>query len=101
MTPDSFRSPTRKGRCSMSFPGYAGKVLFIDLTQEEMWEEPLESRLVEKFLGGWGISNWLAHEVIPPRVDAFAPRNALILAAGPFTGTTIPSSARLLLTTKF
>jgi len=85
----------------MSFPGYAGKVLFIDLTREETREEPLDPELVEKFLGGWGINNWLAHEVISPPVDAFAPENALILGAGPFTGTTIPGSTKLLVTTKF
>jgi aldehyde:ferredoxin oxidoreductase len=41
----------------MSFPGYAGKVLFVDLTTGQTREEPLDPGLVERFLGGWGISN--------------------------------------------
>ncbi|MEK7848787.1 MAG: aldehyde ferredoxin oxidoreductase N-terminal domain-containing protein, partial [Chloroflexota bacterium] len=85
----------------MSFPGYAGRILFVDLTSGKTREEPLDDGVVERFLGGWGISNYLAHEVIPPHADPLGPENAIILGAGPFSGTTIPGSAKCLLTTKF
>jgi aldehyde:ferredoxin oxidoreductase len=85
----------------VSIPGYAGKILHVDLTSGRTREEPLEPELVERFLGGYGINNWLAYRCIPPDVDPLSPENAVILGAGTFTGTLVPGAAKLLVTTKF
>lgn len=83
------------------FPGYMGKILYVDLTSGRVREEPLELSLVEKFLGGYGINNWLAYQTIPLHADPLSPENAIIVGAGPFTGTIIPGAAKLEVTTKF
>jgi aldehyde:ferredoxin oxidoreductase len=85
----------------MSMPGYAGKILHIDLTSGKTEERPLDPDLARLFLGGYGINNVLAHELIPPQVDPLAPENAVIIGAGPFNGTVIPGSSELSITTKF
>jgi len=56
---------------------------------------------VEKFVGGWGINQWLAYHLIPPQVDPLAPENAIIIGTGPFNGTVIPGAAKMTITTKF
>ncbi len=83
------------------FPGYAGRILFVDLSAGQFREEHLAPELIEKFLGGMGINNWLAWRHIPPLADALSPENAIIVGSGPFSGTIIPGSAELLITTKF
>lgn len=83
------------------FAGYMGKILHVDLTSGRFREELLDPSLVEKFLGGYGINNWLAYQTIPPHVDPLSPENAIIVGAGPFTGTIIPGTAKLGVTTKF
>jgi len=66
-----------------------------------MRKEPLPSDWVDRFIGGYGINNRLAYQLIPPQVDPLSPENALIIGAGPFAGTLIPGSGKVLLTTKF
>lgn len=85
----------------MPFPGYAGSVLYVDLTRGTARTEALPQRLVELFLGGYGINNRLAYDLIPPDRDPLVPENCIILGAGPFSGTLVPGSAKVLVTTKF
>lgn len=85
----------------MPFPGYAGSMLYIDLTRRTVRQEPLPARLIETFIGGYGINNKLAYDLIPPNIDPLAPENCIILGTGPFSGTLIPGSAKVLATTKF
>jgi aldehyde:ferredoxin oxidoreductase len=85
----------------MPFPGYAGNILYVDLTAGRVRKEPLKDGDVQDFLGGVGINYRLAAEIIDPGVDPFSPENAVILGAGPFSGTIVPSSAELSATTKF
>jgi aldehyde:ferredoxin oxidoreductase len=46
------------------------------------------------YIGGRGIAAKLAWEFVPPAIDAFDPRNPLILMTGPLTGTLAPTSGR-------
>lgn len=85
----------------MSLPGYAGTILYVDLTSSTFTVKPLEPELVRNFVGGWGIMNRLAYDLIPAKVDPLSPDNTIILGTGPFTGTTIPGSAKVFATTKF
>ena len=81
--------------------GYAGDILHIDLTSGKVRKEKLDPKLVESFIGGYGISNKLAYDLIPPDVDPFSPENLIIIGSGPFAGTLVPGAAKVLFTTKF
>jgi len=77
-----------------------GRVLFVDLTEGRTWTEPLDPGTARRFLGGWGVNARLAWDAIPPDADALSPENAIIIGTGPFSGTLVPGSAELSVTTK-
>jgi len=85
----------------MELPGYAGKILYVDLTSARIRKEPLDPELARTFIGGWGINNKLAYDLIPPHVDPLSPENCIIIGSGPFSGTIVPGSAELLVTSRF
>ena len=84
----------------MDIPGYAGQILYVDLTHGEIRKEALDSDLATDFIGGWGINIRLAYDLIPPEADPLSPENAIIIGAGLFPGTTVPGSTELSITTK-
>ncbi len=85
----------------MNIPGYAGNILYIDLTRGRTRKEPLDPELVRTLIGGYGINSKLAYNLIPQGVDPLSPENLIIVGAGPFAGTMIPGAAKVLVTTKF
>ena len=85
----------------MDYFGYAGKILFVDLSSGEIRKEPLDTTEAEMYLGGLGINNRLAYDLIEPGRDALSPENPIILGAGPLIGTMVPGASRLIGTAKF
>ncbi|MBE0414992.1 MAG: hypothetical protein IBX36_00420 [Dehalococcoidia bacterium] len=85
----------------MEIPGYAGSILYVDLTSGQIRKEPLDPEMVRALIGGWGINNRLAYDLIPPDADPLSPENAILIGTGPFSGTIVPGSAELLVTSKF
>lgn len=85
----------------MGLGGYAGRVLYIDLTSGTVAREPLDPELARTFIGGWGITNKLACDLIPPDADPLSPENRIIIGTGPFSGTIVPGSAELVVTSRF
>ena len=85
----------------MDICGYAGNILYIDLTNEKTRTEELDPELIKSFIGGYGISNKLAYDLIPPDVDPLSPENLIIIGTGPFAGTLVPGAAKATFTTKF
>ena len=84
----------------MEIQGYAGNILYVDLSDGTISSEPLDPDLAKTYIGGWGFTLKLANDLIPPDADAFSPENAIILGAGILTGTTVPGSSEIALTTK-
>lgn len=80
--------------------GYMGRILYVDLTEGRTWTESLEPEMARSFLGGWGVNARLAWDAIPLDADALSPENAVIIGTGPFSGTLVPGSAELSITTK-
>jgi aldehyde:ferredoxin oxidoreductase len=80
--------------------GYAGNILFIDLTKKKVKRRKLSLRRVRAFLGGKGLGASFLYDMVPPGVDPFSPDNALIIATGPFVGTVIPCGCRFAAITK-
>jgi len=80
----------------MGLPGYAGNILYINLTSGSIRKEPLDAEMVRTYIGGAGINNKLAYDLIPPDVEPLSPQNAIIIGTGPFNGTIIPGSSQVM-----
>lgn len=85
----------------MKIGGYAGQVLWVDLTSGQVHQEPLDLDLAKDFIGGFGINAKLAYDLIKPGADPLGPDNAIIVGAGTLAGTMAPGSSRLTIATKF
>ncbi|MEM0453176.1 MAG: aldehyde ferredoxin oxidoreductase family protein [Sulfolobales archaeon] len=84
----------------MSFKGYAGKILYVDLTKEKYWVDELPAYLAKAYIGGSGLAAYLLWNLIDERTDPLTPENPLIIATGPATGTLAPSSGRFAVVSK-
>lgn len=85
----------------MDVPGYAGRILHVDLTEGRVTKESLDLEVVTRFIGGSGINSKLAFDLIPPDADPLSPESPIILGTGPFSGTIIPATSKLAATLKF
>jgi len=74
---------------------YQGKVLRLDLTSGTSAVEPLNMEWAQKYIGGKGLLLRYLWEEVPPQVDPWAPENPIILMTGPFAGTNVTTSSRL------
>lgn len=84
----------------MGLPGYAGSILYVDLTSGRVRKEPLDAEMVRTYIGGAGINNRLAYDLIPPDAEPLSPQNAIIVGTGPFNGTMIPGSSQVMIVYK-
>ena len=76
----------------MKVGGYAGQVLFIDLTREEIKKEPLDLDIARKHLGGFGLNCKFAWDLLDPEVDPYSPDNMIFMGIGPMVGTAAPAA---------
>jgi aldehyde:ferredoxin oxidoreductase len=74
-----------------SLYGYAGKVLYVDLTTGKSRTEKLNEDYANKYIGGIGLGMrlWLANS--KAGVEPFSSENPLVLALGPVSGTMFPT----------
>lgn len=70
------------------------KVLRINLTQGEIFHEPLNMEWANDYMGSRGLGSKYLSEMMDPTVDALGPDNVLIFATGPLTGTMSSTSGR-------
>ncbi|MEM4447325.1 MAG: aldehyde ferredoxin oxidoreductase N-terminal domain-containing protein [Candidatus Jordarchaeales archaeon] len=82
------------------FYGYAGKVLYVDLSRGKVVVEALDSGYAEALIGGFGVNNMIAYEHAPPMVDPFAPESVVVFGAGPLNGTIAPGAGKVHVTAK-
>lgn len=80
--------------------GYAGKLLRVDLTNEQITEEKLDEETVRKYVGGTGIGAKYLYEEVPAEVEWSDEGNRMIMATGPLGGTTVGGSGTLSVVTK-
>ena len=73
-------------------PGYAGRVLYVDLRSGKTHVEPLNMDYAKKYVGGIGLAMryWLANT--KAGLEPFSPDNTLVLALGPVSGTMFPTA---------
>ena len=76
--------------------GYAGKILYIDLTHKHIEEKKLDNGFARQYIGGLGFGTRIYLDLIKdnPEVEAMSPENPFVLMTGPLTGTKINAAAR-------
>jgi aldehyde:ferredoxin oxidoreductase len=84
----------------MDMYGWRGKVLRVDLTRGECKEENLDPQVAKDYIGGRGLGIYYLNKEANPKCDPLSPENILIMAAGPLTGTSVPTAARYMVMTK-
>ena len=80
--------------------GYAGQILYVNLSDGSLQKKPLERDFAMRYIGGRGFSSRILWDELEPGIDPFSPANIVILAAGPLNGTPTPSASRLTVAAK-
>ena len=80
--------------------GYAGTILYVNLTDLTIRKRPLGREFAQKYIGGRGFSARILLDEVKAGTDPYSPNNVVVIAAGPLNGTPIPSASRLVTATK-
>jgi aldehyde:ferredoxin oxidoreductase len=83
-------------RSDVEMYGFAGSILYVDLTTGNLRKEHLDPALVKNFIGGWGIGLRMLYDLVPPETEPLSPENRIIIASAPFNGTFIPGASRVM-----
>jgi aldehyde:ferredoxin oxidoreductase len=71
--------------------GYAGKILYLNLTTGKNHTEKLNEETAKKYIGGLGLGMYLYLAKSKKGVDPFSPENPLVLSVGPLAATMFPT----------
>lgn len=74
--------------------GYAGKLLFVDLSEAAIHEEVPGEDLYRAYIGGIGLAARIIIERTRPVVDPLGPSNMLTFTTGPLTATGVYGGGR-------
>jgi aldehyde:ferredoxin oxidoreductase len=80
--------------------GWTGKLLRVDLSKGKSVVQDLDPKVAVDFLGGRGFAVKTLWDELPRGTDPLSPENLLILATGPLTGISMPSSGKLVVAAK-
>jgi len=80
--------------------GYAGRILFADLTTGTIKKEAPSDSVYRDFIGGTGLGIRMLYEHMKPKADPLGPENILGFVTGPLTATPTPGSGRFTVVTK-
>ena len=84
----------------MSYGGWIGTVLRVNLTTGHIAKEPLNMEWAKAYVGGRGLAAKYLSEEMDPTIDPISPANKMIFATGPMTGTNASTSSRFTVVTK-
>ena len=73
----------------MRRPGYAGKLLRVDLTRGRLTVEPT-TKYADRFVGGRGINAGILFNELGPTVRPLDPENMVLFGVGPLLGGRLP-----------
>ncbi len=76
--------------------GYAGRMLWINLSRNEVRAEGISENVARLFIGGRGLGLKIIFDLNLNLndVDPYGPENPLIIATGPLGGTRMPLATR-------
>lgn len=80
--------------------GWNGRILDINLTNNQVHFLPLDQEIAKLFLGGRGLGARFLWDLVGPEIDPLSPENVLIFTVGPLTATGYQTSNRFSVTTK-
>jgi len=80
--------------------GYFDRVLRINLSNWKISTEPLNPQWVDLYIGGKGLGLRYLLEEVPKGVEPLSPQNKIIIMTGPLQGTSLSTTARLVLIAK-
>jgi aldehyde:ferredoxin oxidoreductase len=80
--------------------GWHGRILRINLNQEKITIEEIDSQTAAAFIGGRGWAIKYLYDELDPMVNPLSPDNMLIFATGPLTATPAPTGNRYMVVTK-
>jgi len=80
--------------------GYAGKLLFVDLTAGTISEEAPGEEFYRSIIGGTGMGAKVLMDRMKPGADPLGPDNMLGFVTGPLTATGVYGGGRFMVTTK-
>jgi aldehyde:ferredoxin oxidoreductase len=80
--------------------GWTGTILRVNLSTGAITREATDMKRAKLFLGARGLGAKYLTDEIDPKVDALGPKNKLIFAPGPLSGTFAPSMGRYDVVTK-
>jgi len=83
-----------------NLPGYAGKILRVDLSSGTCRDEVWDEATTRKWLGGTGLGAKHLYDEVPPGVEWDNPENRIILASGPLGGTRVQGTGTFSVVTK-
>ncbi|MEW5913481.1 MAG: aldehyde ferredoxin oxidoreductase family protein [Thermodesulfobacteriota bacterium] len=71
-----------------------GNILRVNLSEQRITSQPAEESTLREFIGGGGLGAYLLGDTLPRPPEPLDPASPLIFAAGPLTGTPVPTSGR-------
>lgn len=75
--------------------GYAGRTLYINLSENSIREKPVSQQMKNLFTGGRGFALKLLWDAVTPQTKWNDPQNELVIANGPICGiTAYPGSGK-------
>lgn len=80
--------------------GYAGKILRVNLSNRTFSDEDLDNDFLKKYIGGAGFGARYLYQENPDNAEWSDPQNRIILANGPLSGTVVPGSGTMCVTSK-
>jgi aldehyde:ferredoxin oxidoreductase len=80
--------------------GWTGTILRVNLSDGKITREATDLDMTRKYVGARGLGGRILSDEVDPTTDALSPKNKLIFAPGPFSGTFAPSAGRFDVITK-
>jgi aldehyde:ferredoxin oxidoreductase len=80
--------------------GWTGTILRVNLTTGKISKEATDPQKARLFIGARGLAEKIFSDEVDPKVEPLSPKNKLIFAPGPLTGTFAPSAGRYNVVTK-
>jgi aldehyde:ferredoxin oxidoreductase len=80
--------------------GFFGKILWVDLTKDNLREEELSEKTFRQFIGGYGLGCKLLYERMSPHLNPLSPESIIGFFPGLLTSTAAPYSGRYMVVGK-
>jgi len=74
------------------------RIVYVNLSDNTIKEEEYSLEKINHY--GRGLAGYLMHQYVPPSTGRYSSDNCIVLVAGLFPGTEVPSTGRLILASK-